>query len=553
MFNGEFFLKFEDEGAVALGHVEEGVAFVSIHALAVEGGPVAVDGELGIPQQEESIERGGFFLLESRFNGKRDPFEQEGDTGDGMPAELDWAEVDEPFLFLGAEDAEKEVEVGRPEDIAFIAEAGEDPLAGDADEVADSGVFLPFPPGFLDEGLGDVGNLAEASFKLVFLHRGERVHGALFDDLEHVTSEDGGSAGDFFGGERDEFSFRVEVERGEFGVLGGGLRGDYQRLLAEGLGRLEGGHDIGERAPAEVGGAEAFAREGVVVFPVAFFLDELFALFDERGGDVEVFVGLEAAGEEPVHVDPDGSAPIAMPVEAFTAVGSAGDTEVVVELTSVHEMFDQGFGHCRRGGLGIEGGEATDRLDSYRFIFDLVEAVKEAVVGIPAVGLESFAGLVGPRFEKLLVLGVIQDPGEDGQVMVGAGPERIEQDVSQSEGRGLQHGGLVPAGVAEVVNEAPVEVVVVVRGALPVGYALGVGATGGDEILGQVVGEEVILGAVELGAVVHAAFPGMEYRDEADVVGVADGFQPVVEFFDSWVEMLEEFEVVGFGEDDAGG
>ncbi|MFM1943172.1 MAG: hypothetical protein RI897_2154 [Verrucomicrobiota bacterium] len=67
------------------------------------------------------------------------------------------------------------------------------------------------------------------------------------------------------------------------------------------------------------------------------------------------------------------------------------------------------------------------------------------------------------------------------------------------------------------------------------------------------IGEEVVLGSVELGAVVHAAFPGVEDGDEADVVGVADGLKPMMELFDFGVEVLEEFEVVGFGEDDAGG
>lgn len=345
LFDGQFVLEFKHEGAVAFCHVEEGVAFVSVHALSVQGGPVAVDGELGIPEEEQRMERGGFVVVEGFFDGEGDAFEEEGDTGDGVPSELDGAEVDEPFLFLGAEDAKEEVEIGRPEDFAFIAEAGEHPLAGDTDEVTDPGVFLPFAAGFLDEVLSDFGDLAESSFELVFLDRGQCIHGPLFHDLENIAGEDGRAAGNVFGGERYEFASGVEVERFEFRVLSGGLGRDDERVLPEGLGWFEWGHDIGQSAPAEVGGAETLSGEGVVVFPVAFFLDELLAFFDEGGGDIEVFVGLEAAGEQPVHVDPDGAAPVAVPVESFTAVGGAGDAEVVVEFPSVHEVFDERFGH----------------------------------------------------------------------------------------------------------------------------------------------------------------------------------------------------------------
>lgn len=112
LFDGQLVLEFQHEGAVAFCHVEECVAFVSVHALSVQGGPVAVDGQLGIPEEEEGMERGGLVVIEGFFDGERDSFEEEGDTGDGVPSELDGAEVDEPFRFLGAEDAKEVVEVG---------------------------------------------------------------------------------------------------------------------------------------------------------------------------------------------------------------------------------------------------------------------------------------------------------------------------------------------------------------------------------------------------------------------------------------------------------
>ncbi|MFM1943171.1 MAG: hypothetical protein RI897_2153 [Verrucomicrobiota bacterium] len=100
------------------------------------------------------------------------------------------------------------------------------------------------------------------------------------------------------------------------------------------------------------------------------------------------------------------------------------------------------------------------------------------------MGSQGIAGLVRPGFEEPLVFGMVEHPGEHREIVVGAGPDGIEEDISELERGGLEHGRLVPSDVPEVVNESPIEVVVVVCGALPMGDALGVGAAGRHEVLG---------------------------------------------------------------------
>lgn len=61
------------------------------------------------------------------------------------------------------------------------------------------------------------------------------------------------------------------------------------------------------RRPGEVGGAEAVAFGGVVVFAEAGFSDHVEGRFGEFGA--------EGVGVEPVGVDPGGAAPVAGRVE----------------------------------------------------------------------------------------------------------------------------------------------------------------------------------------------------------------------------------------------
>ena len=138
------------------------------------------------------------------------------------------------------------------------------------------------------------------------------------------------------------------------------------------------------RAPGEMIGAEAFAGDGVEVFAEASVINELERLAAQSVGLGRETIAFKAANDEPVHVNPNRTAPVSLRFKVLARGGYGWYSVRWLEAAVGRgKQVAQLAGAGGRGGAGKKRHEGSHGGLAEKPTRAVVAAVIEAGLGIP--------------------------------------------------------------------------------------------------------------------------------------------------------------------------